>query len=208
MELFQGVSSPHPLAGPGLLRILLFLLLLRGNPPHCSVHRILRDPWQGRLVPPYLLKTDGNPDRKNQGQSDARGKKEWALTRVTHPWSGRIKGWEKALGSGFPNATATRPWRTSKGRGSEDIREPSKSASGVISQSGNRRSAKGSSLRRWMAAITPAAVSPPFRNASKALRRGLRFFCLSCGVLWRQASAAMVTTHWENGGSNSPSFRR
>ena len=64
-------------------------------------------------------------------------------------------------------------------RGSEDIREPSKSASGVISQSGNRRSAKGSTLRRWMAAITPAAVSPPFRNASKALRRGSRFFCLS-----------------------------
>jgi hypothetical protein len=159
-------------------------------------------------VPPYLLKTDGNPDRKNQGQPDARGRKEWTLTRVTHPWSGRIKGWEKALGSGFPNATTTRPWRTSKGRGSEDIREPSKSASGVISQSGNHRSAKGSTLRRWMAAITPAAVSPPFRNASKALRRGSRFFCLSCGVLWRQASTATVTTHWENGGSNSPSFRR
>jgi hypothetical protein len=133
MELFQGVSSPHPLAGSGLLCVLLFLLLLRDNPPRCSVHRILRDPWQGRLVPPYLLKTDGNPDRKNQGQPDARGRKEWTLTRVKHPRSGRIKGWEKALGSGFPNATATRPWRTSKGRGSEDIREPSKSASGVIS---------------------------------------------------------------------------
>jgi hypothetical protein len=75
-------------------------------------------------VPPYLLKTDGNPDRKNQGQSDARGRKEWTLTRVKHPWSGRIKGWEKELGSGFPNAMATHPWRTSKGRGSEDIREP------------------------------------------------------------------------------------
>ena len=81
-------------------------------------------------------------------------------------------------------------------------------ASGVISQSGNRRSAKGSTLRWWMAAIIPAAVSPPFRNASKALRRGSRFFCLSCGVLWCQASAATVTTRWENGGSNSPSFRR
>jgi hypothetical protein len=33
-----------------------------------------------------------------------------------------------------------------------------------------------------MAAITPAAVSPPSRNASKAWRRGPRFFCLSCGV--------------------------
>jgi hypothetical protein len=87
--------------------------------------------------------------------------------------------------SDFPNATATRPSRTSKGRGSEDIREPSKSASSVISQSGNRCSTKGSTLRRWMASITPAAVSPPFCNASKALRRGSRFFCLSCGVPWR-----------------------
>jgi hypothetical protein len=159
-------------------------------------------------VPPYLLETDGNPDRKNQGQPDARRRKERTLTRVTHPWSGHIKGWERALVSGFPNATATRPWRTSTGRGSEDIREPSKSASGVISQSGNCRSAKGSTLRRWMAAITPAAVSPPFRSASRALRRGSRFFYLSCGVPWCQASAATITTRWENGGSISPSFRR
>jgi hypothetical protein len=50
MELFLGVSSPHPLAGLGLLRVLLFLLLLRGNPPRCSVHRILRDSRQGRLA--------------------------------------------------------------------------------------------------------------------------------------------------------------
>jgi hypothetical protein len=133
MELFQGVSSSHPLAGPGLLRVLLFLLLLCGNPLRCSVHRILRDSRQGRLVPPYLLETDGDPDRKNQGQPDARRRKERTLTRVTHPWSGRIKGWERALASGFPNVTATHPWRTSMGRGSEDIREPSKSASGVIS---------------------------------------------------------------------------
>jgi hypothetical protein len=91
-ELFQGVSSPRPLAGSGLLRVLLFLLLLRGNPPRCSVHRVLRDPWPGRLVPPYLLGTDGNPDRKDQGQPDARRRKERTLTRVTHPWSGHIKG--------------------------------------------------------------------------------------------------------------------
>jgi hypothetical protein len=50
--------------------------------------------------------------------------------------------------SGFPNVTATRLWRSSTGRGSKDIREPSKSASGVISQSGNRRSVRGSTLRR------------------------------------------------------------
>src|SRR5699024_2691762 len=121
---------------------------LRGNPPRCSVHRILRDSRQGRLVPPYLLETDGDPDRKNQGQPDARRRQERTLTRVMHPWSGRIKGSERALASGFPNTTATRLWRTSTGRGSEEIREPSKLAAGVTSQSGNRRSAKGSTLRR------------------------------------------------------------
>jgi hypothetical protein len=80
------------LAGPGLLLVLLFLLLLRGNLPRCSVYRVLRDPWPGRLVPPYLLGTDGKPDREDQGQPDARRRKERTLTRVTHPWSGRIKG--------------------------------------------------------------------------------------------------------------------
>jgi hypothetical protein len=63
-------------------------------------------------VPPHLLKTEENPNRKDQERPDAIRRKEQTLTRVTHPWSGRIKGWEKALGSGFPNATATRPWRT------------------------------------------------------------------------------------------------
>jgi hypothetical protein len=90
------------------------------------------------------------------------------LTKVTHPWSGRIRSWEYAWGSGFPIAADTRHWRTLKGRGSGDIREPSQSASGVISQSGSRRSAKGSTLRRWIAAITPAAVSPPSRNSFRA----------------------------------------
>jgi hypothetical protein len=56
-ELFQGVSGPRPLAGPSLLRVLFLLPLLRGNPPRSSVCRILRDPWPGRLVTPYLLKT-------------------------------------------------------------------------------------------------------------------------------------------------------
>jgi hypothetical protein len=54
--LLQGIPSPPPLAGPGLLCVLLLLLLLRGNPPCCSVHRVLRDPWQGGFVPPHLLK--------------------------------------------------------------------------------------------------------------------------------------------------------
>jgi hypothetical protein len=59
--LFQGVSSPPPLAGPDLLRVLLLLPLLRGDPPRCSGHRVLRDPGQGRLVPPHLLKRRGKP---------------------------------------------------------------------------------------------------------------------------------------------------
>jgi hypothetical protein len=59
--LFQGVSSPPPLAGSGLLRVLLLLLLLRGDSPRCSGHRVLRDPRQGRLVPPHLLKRGEKP---------------------------------------------------------------------------------------------------------------------------------------------------
>jgi hypothetical protein len=56
--LLQGVPSPHPLAGPSLLRVLLLLLLLRSNPLRGSVHRVLWDRWQGRLVKPQLLETD------------------------------------------------------------------------------------------------------------------------------------------------------
>jgi hypothetical protein len=58
MKPFQGIPSPHPLAGPSLLRVLLLLPLLRGDPPRSSVHRVLRDRWQGRLVKPHLLETD------------------------------------------------------------------------------------------------------------------------------------------------------
>jgi hypothetical protein len=57
-EPFQGVPSPRPLTGPSLLRVLLLLPLLRGDSPRSSVHRVLRDRWQGRLVRPYLLETD------------------------------------------------------------------------------------------------------------------------------------------------------
>jgi hypothetical protein len=68
------------------------------------------------------------------------------------------------------------------GRGIEDICEPSKSTPGVISESSSHRSVKGSTLRRWMAAATPSAVSPPSRSSYKASRRGWRFFCLSRGA--------------------------
>jgi hypothetical protein len=74
---------------------------------------------------------------------------------------------------------ATRQWRSSAGRGTEDICEPSKSTPGVISESSNRRSVKGSTLRRWMAATTPVAASPPSRSSCKASRRGWRFFYFS-----------------------------
>jgi hypothetical protein len=68
------------------------------------------------------------------------------------------------------------------GRGTEDICEPSKSTPGAISESSSRRSVKGSTLWRWMAATTPMAVSPPSRSSCKASRRGWRFFCLSRGA--------------------------
>jgi hypothetical protein len=96
-------------------------------------------------------------------------KKEGANTHQSYaPLVGAHPKLGEGVGSGFPIAADTRHWRASKGRGSGDIRDPSQSASGVISQSGSRRSAKGSTLRRWMAATTPAAVSPPSRNAFRA----------------------------------------
>jgi hypothetical protein len=56
----------------------------------------------------------------------------------------------------------------------EDIREPSKSTPGFIS-SRNRRSANGSTLRRWIAATTPAAVRPSVCNFYRAHRMGWSF---------------------------------
>jgi hypothetical protein len=53
--LLQGISSPRPCASPSLLRVLLLLLLLCGNPPRGLVHCVLRDPRSGRLVKPHLL---------------------------------------------------------------------------------------------------------------------------------------------------------
>jgi hypothetical protein len=130
-------------------------------------------------VTPQLLETDGNLDCENQGQSDTRKKKERTLTRDLHLRSGRIKGWVRAPTSSLPTVPPTRLWRSSAERGTEDICEPSKSTPGIISESSNRRSVKGSTLRRWMAASTPTAVSPPSRSSCKASRRGWRFFCFS-----------------------------
>jgi hypothetical protein len=68
----QGAPSPHPLAGPGLFRVLLLLLLLHDDPLRGSVHRVLRDQRQGGLVKPQPLETNGNPDGKNQRQLGAK----------------------------------------------------------------------------------------------------------------------------------------
>jgi hypothetical protein len=106
-------------------------------------------------VKPQLLETDGNLGGENQGQSDTRKKKEWTLIRDMHPRSGRIEGWIRVPTSSLPTVPATCLWRSSAGRGTEDICEPSKSTPGVISESSSRRSVKGSTLRRWMAATTP-----------------------------------------------------
>jgi hypothetical protein len=57
----------------------------------------------------------------------------------------------------------------------EDIREPSKSTPDFISASRNRISARGSTLRRWIAVTTPAAVRPTSRNFCKACRIGWSF---------------------------------
>jgi hypothetical protein len=96
-----------------------------------------------------------------------------------YPHSGRITGWVRAPASSLPTVPAISLQRSSVERGAEDICEPSKSTPCFTFESGNRRSAKGSTLQRWMAAITPAAVSPPSRNLCKASRRGWRFSCFS-----------------------------
>jgi hypothetical protein len=86
-----------------------------------------------------------------------------------------------APASSLPTVLATRLWRSSAGRGTEDVCEPSKPTPGVIFESSSRRSVKGSTLRRWMVATTPAAVSPPSCSSCKASRRGWRFFCYRAG---------------------------
>jgi hypothetical protein len=64
-------------------------------------------------------------------------------------------------------------------RGVKDIREPSKSTPGFISESHNRRSANGSTLQRWIAATTPAAVRPSAWSFCRARRMGLSFSLVS-----------------------------
>jgi hypothetical protein len=81
----------------------------------------------------------------------------------------------RAPASSLPTVPATRLRRSSAEREVEDIRETSKSTPGFISESRNCRSAKGSTLRRWIAATTPAAVRPSTCNFCKAWRMGWSF---------------------------------
>jgi hypothetical protein len=110
----------------------------------------------------------------------AKQEKDQALTRDTYPRSGRIAGWLRAPASSLPTIPATRLRRSSAEREVEDIREPSEATPCFISESRNRRSAKGSTLRRWIAATTPAAVRPSSRNFCKACRIGWSFSWFSC----------------------------
>jgi hypothetical protein len=123
-------------------------------------------------VKPHLLETDrnlgcGNPGtilhKKEEGADTHQG---YAPALGAHRGLGKSTGVQLSYRAGYP------PVEVIGGEGTEDICEPSKSTSGVISESGSRRSVKGSTLRRWMAAITPAAVSPPSRSSCKASRRG------------------------------------
>jgi hypothetical protein len=172
MTLLQGFPSPHPLASSGLFHVLLLLFLLRGDPPCGSAHRVLRDRWPGEFKTPQPLGTNENPNGKNLRQLSAKQEKERTLTRDTYPRSGRITGWLRAPASNLPTVPATRLRRSAAEREAGDICEPSKSTPGFISESCNRRSAKGSTLRRWMATTTPAVASPSSLNFCKASRRG------------------------------------
>jgi hypothetical protein len=80
-------------------------------------------------------------------------------------------------------------------RGVGDIREPSKLTPGFISESRNRRSTKGSTLRQWIVVTTPTAVRPSAWSFYRAQRRGWSFSWFSRVAPRRQLSPAVVTTH-------------
>jgi hypothetical protein len=94
------------------------------------------------------------------------------------------------LASSLSTVPTIRLRRSSVERGVEDIREPSKSTSGFISESRNRRSANGSTLWRWIAATTPAAVRPSAWSFYRARRRGWSFSWFSRVAPQRQLSPA------------------
>jgi hypothetical protein len=129
-------------------------------------------------VKPHLLETDINLSCENLGtilhkkEEGADTHQGYAPALEAHRGLGKSTDVQLSYRAGYPPVDVI----------GEDICEPSKSTPDVISESGSRRSAKVSTLRRWMAATTPAAVSPPSRSSCKASRRGWRFFYLSRGA--------------------------
>jgi hypothetical protein len=65
------------------------------------------------------------------------------------------RGLAKGTDIRLPYRIVTRLRRSSTEREVEDIRESSELTPGLISTSRNRCSAKGSTLRRWIAVTTP-----------------------------------------------------
>jgi hypothetical protein len=194
--LLQGFPSSHPLTSSGLFCVLLLLFLLRSEPTCGSVCHVLQDRWKGEFKTPQPLGTNKNPNSKNQRRRKlgAKQKEDQTLTKDTYPRLGRIAGWLRAPASSLPTVPATRLRRSSAEREVEDIRELSKSTPGSISESRNRRSAKGSTLRRWIVATTPAAVRPSSHNFCKACRIGWSFSWFSRVAPQRQLLPAVVTT--------------
>ena len=107
---------------------------------------------------------------------------------------GTHHGLGKGAGIQPPYRTRYPPEEVVGGEGSRGHLRALQINPGFISESGNRRSAKGSTLQRWMAATTPAAVSPPSRNLCKASRRGWSFSCFSRMAPQRQLLPTAVTT--------------
>jgi hypothetical protein len=107
MMPFQGIPSPRPLAGPSFLRVLL-LLLLRSDPPRGSVHHVLWDRWQKRLVKPHLLETDENLScenprailhKKEEGADTHQG---YAPALRAHRGLGKSTGVQLSYRGGYP----------------------------------------------------------------------------------------------------------
>jgi hypothetical protein len=133
-------------------------------------------------VRPHLLETDGNLSCENPG-AVLHEKEEGADTHQGYtPTLRAHRGLGKSIGVQLPYRGGYPPVEVIGGEGDRGHLRTLQVDPGVISESSSHRSVKGSTLRRWMAATTPAAVSPPSRSSSKAFKRGSRFFCLSRGA--------------------------
>ena len=111
--------------------------------------------------------------KKEEGADTHQG---YAPALGAHRGLGKSTGVQLSYRGGYP------PVEVIGGEGDRGHLRTPQVDPGIISESGSRRSVKGSTLRRWMAATTPVAVSPPSRSTYKASRRGWRFFCLSRGA--------------------------